>query len=323
MLSEEIISNLDTLIPLALMEDLGNKTKVKKNLKGDITTEAIEFETVTTEVSQKTNPTCTADCIAKEDLLFCGKEIIEYYLETYTQINYQFEKKLINGKWLLAGEKLFSLFGNSKEILKHERIILNFLQYLCGIATKVYHYKKILAKTNIMLLDTRKTLPGYRALAKYAVKMGGGENHRQGLFDHYLIKDNHITSMKNNITKTVAAIIKHKNLFSQKRDHYHWQNKKIIVECATIQQIKKILPLLEKIDQILLDNMSIKKMESAITLLRTTSKKQNTTIKIEASGNIDEGKIKKIKHLDLDYISIGALTHSIQAKDISLEFKSL
>ena len=326
MLTKEVISNLKIIVEIALTEDLGKGFSTNKSHSGDITTDALGLDFVE-KVSTSSKPRASkkkeklsfsAYGIAKENLIFCGKDIVEYYLKHYTKITCKFENGIHDGAVVKPYTKLFFLFGNGREILKHERIILNLLQYLSGIATKVFSYQKILSKTNIKLLDTRKTLPGYRALSKYAVIIGGGENHRQGLFDHYMIKDNHISFMNGDIVETLLSVVKHKKLLSKKKSS--WKSKRIIVECSTIGEVKSTLPYLKDIDQILLDNMSPKIMKTSTRFLRLETEKQNTNIKIEASGSMNQKKIKKIKKIDLDYISVGALTHSVISKDISLEF---
>jgi nicotinate-nucleotide pyrophosphorylase (carboxylating) len=180
-----------------------------------------------------------------------------------------------------------------------ERTALNFIQRMSGIATRTNSLVKILDGTNIKILDTRKTAPGLRLIDKYSVKAGGGENHRIGLFDMVLIKDNHIAAA-GSITAAVAKV-------REKWDSLY----KIEVETSNLAEVREALECSP--DVIMLDNMDKNTMREAVSMINKKSK-------IELSGNMDEAKLENLKDLDVDYISIGALTHSVKAFDFSMKF---
>ena len=223
---------------------------------------------------------------------------IEFAKETFKlvdkKINFKNKKK--DGSRIKKGEIIATIEGNLKNILIGERVALNFISHISGIATKTNMFvKKAGKKTKICC--TRKTIPNLRVIQKYAVKLGGGVNHRFNLSDEYLIKDNHISSEKN-FENLIQRAIKSKI------------KKKITVEVDNLSQLKRILGL--KFNRILLDNMSLKNLRKAIKI----SKKFYET---EASGGITLKNIKKISSSGVDRISVGSLTHSINALDIKLE----
>ena len=223
---------------------------------------------------------------------------IEFAKETFGLIDkkIKFKNKKKDGSLIKKGEVLATIYGNLKNILIGERVALNFISHISGIATKTNKFvKKVGKKTKICC--TRKTIPNLRVIQKYAVKLGGGTNHRFNLSDEYLIKDNHISSEKN-FENLIQRAIKNKG------------GKKITVEVDTISQLKRILGL--KFDRILLDNMSSKKLKKAVTI----SEKYYET---EASGGITLKNVRKISSTGVDRISVGSLTHSINALDIKLE----
>ena len=195
------------------------------------------------------------------------------------------------GKSLIATIK-----GNAKNILIAERVALNFLSHISGIATKTNQFVKLAGK-KCKICCTRKTIPNYRVIQKYAVKLGGGINHRFNLSDEFLIKDNHIAS--SNIREIVLLAIKNK------------KGKKITVEVDNIKQLKKILGL--KFNRILFDNMNIKNLKTGVKL----AKKYYET---EASGNINLKTLKSIAATGVNRISVGSITHSASAIDFKLEF---
>ena len=182
-----------------------------------------------------------------------------------------------------------------------ERLILNCMQRMSGIATKTKTIKNLITKFDVKILDTRKTTPSIRFLEKWAVKIGGGENHRMGLYDSILIKDNHIDYSKG-ITYSVKQAIN----YSKKI-----KNLPIIVEVRSLDELKNIIKFKE-ITRIILDNFSIQKIREAVEIV-------NKQIPLETSGNIDENNIKDYANTGVDYISIGALTHSVQNIDMSLK----
>ncbi len=275
--------NLDKLVQLAINEDLGNDFI-------DITTDAI-LEDEKIVVSLK----------AKEKIIFCGKEIIIYIFNKIDKnLKLNFFKN--DGELLLKGEEIVEIEGKGSSIFKGERIILNFVQRMSGIATKTKKFVDLLNSDKIKILDTRKTLPGYRYLDKYSVKIGGGTNHRMNLNELVMIKDNHkkiAGGIKNAVNKIISSNI----------------NKDIEVEVETIKEAEIASKL--NIDIIMLDNMDNEMIKKATKIIR----KNNPEIKIEISGNINEERLKNLNTLDIDYISVGALTHSVKAADISLNIK--
>ena len=200
------------------------------------------------------------------------------------------------GSNIKKGDLIAVIDGNIKSILIGERVVLNFLSHISGIATKTNNFvNKVEKKTKICC--TRKTIPNLRLLQKYAVKLGGGQNHRFNLNDEFLIKDNHIAA-NGNIVEIIKKAIKFKS------------KKKITVEVDSIKQLKKIIGL--KFDRVLFDNMNIKSLKKGVKL----AKKYYQT---EASGNITIKSVKKVSKTGVDRISVGSITHSSQALDLKLE----
>jgi nicotinate-nucleotide pyrophosphorylase (carboxylating) len=268
------------LIKQAISEDVG---------PGDITTQAI------IPSSQKAR----AIILAKENGIIAG---VDSAREVFRQIDKKtrFTAKVKDGARVKKGKIIVTLVGPARGILAGERVALNFLQRLSGIATLTRKFKTQISKvkTNVRLLDTRKTTPGLRVLEKYAVKMGGGENHRMGLYDAILIKDNHIKlagGVENSIVVAKLAL----------------PRKPIEVEAKTISEVKEAIKL--RVDRILLDNMNIKTLRDAVKLCKIAG------IKTEASGGINLNNVGAVAKTGVDYISVGALTHSPKALDISLK----
>ena len=223
---------------------------------------------------------------------------IEFAKETFKLIDkkIKFKNKKKDGSRIKKGEVVATIDGDLKNILTGERVALNFVSHISGIATKTNMFvKKVGKKTKICC--TRKTIPNLRVIQKYAVKLGGGTNHRFNLSDEYLIKDNHISTEKN-FENLIKRVIKKKG------------RKKITVEVDNLSQLKRILGL--KFDRILLDNMSSKNLKKAVKM---SSKFYET----EASGGINLKNVKNVSSTGVDRISIGSLTHSINALDLKLE----
>ena len=222
---------------------------------------------------------------------------IEFAKETFKLIDkkIKFKNKKKDGSLIKKGEVVATIDGNLKNILTGERVALNFVSHISGIATKTNMFVKKVRK-NTKICCTRKTIPNLRVIQKYAVKLGGGTNHRFNLSDEFLIKDNHIAN--SNIRELVSLTIKNK------------KRKKITVEVDTIKQLKKIIGL--KFDCVLFDNMSIKNLKLGVKL----AKKYYQT---EASGNINLKKVKSIAKTGVDRISVGGITHSAPAIDFKLE----
>ena len=223
---------------------------------------------------------------------------IEFAKETFKLIDkkIKFKNKKEDGSQIKKGEVVATIDGDLKNILTGERVALNFVSHISGIATKTNMFvKKVGKKTKICC--TRKTIPNLRVIQKYAVKLGGGTNHRFNLSDEYLIKDNHISSEKN-FENLIQRAIKKKG------------RKKITVEVDNLSQLKRILGL--KFDRILLDNMSSKDLKKAVRMSRKF-------YETEASGGISLKNVKNVSSTGVDRISIGSLTHSMNALDLKLE----
>ncbi len=251
---------------------------------GDITTNLI-----------KNNMMVKAKLISNDNGIIAG---LEFAKNTFKLIdkNIIFKSNKKDGAVIKKGELIAIINGKIKNILIGERIALNFLAHISGIASKTNRFvKAVKGKTKICC--TRKTIPGLRVIQKYAVKLGGGINHRFNLSDEYLIKDNHIAANRN-IREITKKAIKNK------------KGRKITVEVDNLKQLKSIIGL--KIDTILLDNMSPKKIMAAKRICRNQ-------YEIEASGRISLKNIKKIASTGVDRISIGSLTHSSNSIDLKLE----
>lgn len=213
---------------------------------------------------------------------------VETFIEDATPVNY--------------GDVVFHVEGSSQSILKAERLVLNSMQRMSAIATKTNQYTKLLAGTKTQILDTRKTTPGFRAPEKWAVKIGGGVNHRFALYDMIMLKDNHI-DFAGGIAQAIAktkAYLKENSL-----------DLKIIVEARTLDEVSEILQS-EGIHRILLDNFNFEDTKKAVALI-------GSKCQTESSGNINEKTIREYALCGVDYISSGALTHSVYNMDLSLK----
>jgi len=277
------------IIQKALEEDIG---------KEDITT----LYTIPSFLKVK------AKLIAKESLVLCGIDIFGQVFKTLDK-NIQIKTLKKDGSEVKKGEVLAVLEGKASAILKGERTALNFLSHLSGIASKTRKFLNKVKKYKVKILDTRKTIPGLRALEKYAVRTGGGLNHRQGLWDGIIIKENHLLGLG----------IKGRNKFDFPRLASLIKNikkavgKKVEVEVENLREFKCVCEC--RPDIILLDNFSPQQVKKAV-LFRN---EYFPEIKLEVSGGIDESNIIKFAKFQVDFISLGALTHSSPAKDISLE----
>lgn len=254
------------------------------------------YEDITTENLIEKEHISNGKIISKEDGIISGIEVFSRVFKILdSNIEVNFVKK--DGDKIKRGETIGRIYGNTRNILIGERIALNFLQRLSGISSITGRMIKLIENENCILVDTRKTTPGLRYLEKYAVRMGGGRNHRFNLSDAVMIKDNHISAM-GGIKKAVDAINKVKSHMT-----------KIEIEVKNIEEFKEAISL--DVDVIMLDNMSIEDMKKAVNL--NESKKL-----LEASGNIREDNIAEIARTGVDIISCGWLTHSVKAHDFSL-----
>jgi nicotinate-nucleotide pyrophosphorylase (carboxylating) len=267
------------IIRLSLREDIGG---------GDITTDAIFSGTETS----------AAVIIAKEDGIFCGGGMAAFI---YEEVDPDVKTELLinDGKKIKDGDTAVRIKGKTRSLLIGERTVLNFVQRMSGIATKTSGICSLIKGSGIKLLDTRKTAPGHRVTDKYSVRMGGGWNHRAGLFDMVLIKDNHIKAA-GGIREAVEKVRKaYKKGFQ------------VEVEASNLREVEAAAD--SGVDIIMLDNMSREMMLDSIAIIGGRAK-------IEVSGNIDADRIKELIGMGIDYVSMGALTHSVNAFDLSMKF---
>ena len=278
-------SILDTLIEIALKEDLGDAGDITSNFFID------------------NNSLSSGTIIAKENCVIAGSEIAERVFKRLDP-NIAVKVELTSGSIASTGDVIISLSGKSCSILSTERIALNFLQRLSGIATITKKYVDAVKGTNAKILDTRKTTPGWRVLEKMAVKSGGGLNHRMGLFDMAMLKDNHLTNESDprSLQQKINAF---KKQFPEMR---------LEVEADTLEQVNEFIKM-EGVDVILLDNMALTEISEAVSLRRGK-------IKFEASGGINLDTVIQYAETGVDFISVGALTHSAVSVDLSLELET-
>tara|TARA_Y100000590_G_scaffold454021_1_gene600102 strand:+ start:153 stop:1010 length:858 start_codon:yes stop_codon:yes gene_type:complete len=256
-------------------------------------------EDITTNTMLKDKKTVEAHFVAKEDMVFAGKEIINQGFKECFIISIKND-----GVYFKAGEVIAELSGQTEVILKKERVVLNLLQRLSGIATTTNTLVKKLKEFNIQLLDTRKTTPGLREFEKFAVSVGGGINHRFSLKEAVMIKDNHLMG-SSNLKEAVNNAAKHN------------PGKDIQVEVDTREQLEEALET--QATSILLDNFSPTNLENIVKYIR--SHKNGANIYIELSGGINAENIDSYCIEGVNGISMGALTHNIKSKDISLDLK--
>ena len=242
-----------------------------------------------------------AKLIVKENGLIAGVDFAKMIFN-YVDSNLKMEIFIKDGSNVEYGDIVFYVEGSSQSILKAERVVLNSMQRMSAIATKTSSYVDLLKGTNTKILDTRKTTPGFRAAEKWAVKIGGGENHRFALYDMVMLKDNH-NDFAGGITNAI-----------QKTKKYLKENNldlKIIVEARNLDEIKEILQN-DGVYRILIDNFNFDDTKKAVTLI-------GNKCLTESSGNINEKTIRKYAECGVNYISSGALTHSVYNLDLSLK----
>ena len=233
----------------------------------------------------------------KEDGILCGNKILNHIIKKIDE-NIKIKWDYKEGDRVKKGSLVAIVQGPGNRIIAYERILLNFIQKLSGVATLTKSFVDTLANKKIQILDTRKTTPGWRHLEKYAVVVGGGKNHRMNLAESILIKDNHIKFCEG-IEVVLDKIEKSKT------------NLRIEVEVSSLNELEKIVKF--NINQIMLDNFKIREISKAIRMIRSTSK-----AKIELSGNIKQKDLKSLSSYDIDFVSIGKLTHSAPFLDISM-----
>jgi nicotinate-nucleotide pyrophosphorylase (carboxylating) len=284
LVSNPLTVDLD-MIRRALAEDVG---------AGDVTTLAT------------VPPDATADAVmvAREPLVVCGLPVAEaVFKEVSAKI--EIERLAEDGLHAHRGQALLRLRGPAGAMLTAERVALNFVQRLSGVASLTARFVEAVAGTRTGILDTRKTTPGWRALEKYAVTCGGGMNHRAGLYDRVLIKDNHLAALRLEPPNAIEAAVR--------RAREKYPKLEVEVEADTLEQVEQAL--LAKADVILLDNMSNEDLRAAVWLV-------NGRAKTEASGGVSLAAVRAIAETGVDFISVGALTHSARAVDVALDFKN-
>jgi nicotinate-nucleotide pyrophosphorylase (carboxylating) len=282
---KQLKSKFRQIVRTALKEDIG---------RGDITTDAVVREEDRT----------LGIIFSKQNGVLCGLDLARtVFAELDERI--AFEAQMKDGDEFTTGAAIATLIGPAAPCLKGERTALNFLQHLSGIATLTRKFVQAVGG-RIRVLDTRKTAPGLRFVEKYAVRTGGGCNHRFGLYDMALIKDNHI-QIAGGITNAVRAVRKARRIF-------------IEVEVRTMDEVKEALGL--KVDRIMLDNMNLERLRQAVEFIRREDRSKRR-VEIEVSGGVDLGTVRHFAELDIDFVSVGCLTHSAPAVDIALKMKPL
>ncbi len=288
------MNHFETLIRLALMEDLGVSSLDKPLLPSlDITTAACIPE------EQKGS----AVIIAREEGVLAGQWVAGRVFEILdSQLSYR--EHVSDGDRIQEGTVLASVSGSFASILTGERTALNFLQRLSGVASLAQKITSLVAPYKVRVLDTRKTTPGYRALEKKAIQLGGGSNHRMGLYDEFLIKNNHIDALGGDVALAI------------KKCRAHKPSAYLKVEVRNREEIR--MALSEKPDGLLLDNFSPEELEKIVPEIRAHS--CGVKIALEASGGITPSNVEKYAKTGINEVSLGFLTHSVRALDISLRY---
>lgn len=269
--------SLNEIIDHALQEDMP---------QGDLTTESLKIE----------NKPGIAKLLAKEDIILSGREIFDAVilkLEPNTKIKWYFD----NSCFVLKGQQICMIQGNLIQLLKAERVALNFLGHLSGIASLTHCFVSQIKHTKTKILDTRKTTPLFRDLEKKAVLHGGGVNHRLNLSEAIMIKDNHIRAA-GSISNAIASVRKS-------------TKKPITIETTNLEEVSECVKF--NVERVLLDNMSNEMMTDALKIIPSH-------IETEASGNMKIERVKSVAELGVDFISVGLITHSAPCADISLDF---
>ena len=271
------------MVRLALAEDIGS---------GDVTTLATVPETAQVSAVMR----------ARESLVTAGLELASAAFRELSP-GVSLQPLSHDGQSMAANDSLLQIAGPARAILSAERVALNFIQRLSGVATLTAQFVAAVRGTRAQILDTRKTTPGWRRLEKYAVTCGGGKNHRVGLYDMVLIKDNHLAALQAEAPNAIAAAVG--------RVRALYPNLKIEVETDTLEQVEQALAAGANL--ILLDNMSPAQLVAAVQKCRDRAQ-------TEASGGVNLATVRAIAETGVDYISVGALTHSARAVDIGLDF---
>jgi nicotinate-nucleotide pyrophosphorylase (carboxylating) len=267
----------------ALAEDVGS---------GDVTTQATVPE----------NAMARAAMVARQEMVVCGLQ--------FAEAAFQQLERAMGVEWLIQDgirvqpkTALLHIKGPARALLTAERVALNFVQRLSGVATLSARFVEAVGGTGTVILDTRKTTPGWRELEKYAVRCGGAQNHRFGLWDMVLIKDNHLAALRDAKPNAIAAAVQ--------RAREKFPTLKIEVEADTLEQVEQAVAV--GADIVLLDNMSLDELRSAVQLAQGRAR-------LEASGGVNLQTVRAIAETGVDYISVGGMTHSAPAVDIGLDF---
>lgn len=278
-----IIKEIDKIVKLALEEDCAYN---------DVTSKSLSLN----------NKIASAELIAKDNGIICGIDAFKYVLLKLDK-NFKFNVFFQDGQVVKKGDIILTLKGPAAPLLAGERTALNFIQKLSGIATTTNKFVKIIKGSRACIYDTRKTLPGFRNISKYAVRCGGGQNHRMNLSDMVLIKDNHL-ALIDDLTKKVKEIRK------------KYKKLKVLIECEHENHVKNAIAA--GADIIMLDNMKQPLLKRMVKLIRNSSTKTYKPL-IEISGGVNFQTIKNYAKLGIERISIGMITHSAPSLDISLE----
>ena len=281
---ELTLAEIRQAVRAALAEDLGG---------GDVTTLA----------TVPANARSVAHMNAREPLAVAGIQFAELAFKQLSP-DIKIEKLVRDGQKVAAGKTLLKISGSSRAILSAERVALNFIQRLSGVATATAQFADLVKGTRARILDTRKTTPGWRRFEKYAVACGGGKNHRIGLFDMVLIKDNHLVALHNEKPNAIAAAVA--------RARKKFPKLKVEVEADTLEQVAQAAAA--GADIILLDNMPPSILRQAVKIIRGRAQ-------TEASGGVNLKTVRAIAQTGVDFISVGAITHSARAVDIGLDFE--
>ena len=273
------------MVRAALAEDVGS---------GDATTLA----------TVPADAVATAVMVAREPLVVCGLPLAEAVFREVSA-NLNSPSSAMDGQRVAKGQALLKIHGSARALLTAERVALNFVQRLSGVATLTARFVEAVSGTGAQILDTRKTTPGWRLLEKYAVQCGGGVNHRIGLFDLILIKDNHLAALRDEKPNAIEAAVR--------RARAQFPQLAVEVEADTLEQAGQACHA--GADVILLDNMSNEDLRAAVRLV-------DHRAKTEASGGVNLATVRAIAETGVDFISVGALTHSAPAADIALDFQT-
>ncbi len=278
------VTEIQWAVRAALAEDLGS---------GDATTLATVPASAVSRAFMK----------AREPLVVAGIQFAELAFRELSS-TIRLKKCAADGQRLRAGDTILKISGSSRALLSAERVALNFVQRLSGVATATAAFTQIIQGTRVKILDTRKTTPGWRRFEKYAVTAGGGKNHRMGLFDMILIKDNHLVALQNEKPNAIAAAIS--------RARKQFPELAVEVEADTLAQVAQAADA--GADIILLDNMTPAQLRAGVKIVQGRAK-------LEASGGVSLKTVRAIAAAGVDFISVGAITHSARAVDIGLDFE--